>query len=108
MSLHLADVMKDVVMMIGEMIVDHLAVMMVVGGVGMKEEVDQGMIVVVTRVGMKMVGVAMTEEMPLQEETSKRGKWMKKDLKQFVLDVKLNINYGFSHTISCIIVFVDY
>ena len=74
MCLHLVDAMKDVVMMIGEMIVAHLDVMIVVGGVEMKEEVDQGMIVVVTRVRMKMAGVVMIKEMFLQEEINKREK----------------------------------
>ena len=35
-----AGVMKDVVMMIGEMIVDHLVAMMVARGAEMKGEVD--------------------------------------------------------------------
>ena len=87
MSLRLAGVMKDVVMMTGGMTVDLLAVMTVDGGAEMREGEDQGMIVVATRVGMKMAGVVMTEGMLLQEEVSKREKWMKKDLKQFVLDV---------------------
>lgn len=47
------------------------------------------MIVVATRAGMKMAGVVTIEEMLLQEEISQRGKWMKKDLKQFAQDVKL-------------------
>lgn len=87
MSLRLAGVMKDVGMMRGGMTVDLLAVMTVDGGAGMREGVDQGMIVVATRVGMKMAGVVMTEGMLLREEISKREKWMKKDLKQFALDV---------------------
>lgn len=88
MCLHQAGVMKGVVMMIGEMIVDHLVVTMVAGGAEMKGEVDQRMIVVVTRVGMKMAGAVTIGEMPLPEGTNKREKWMKKDLKQFALDVK--------------------
>ena len=87
MSLRLAGVMKDVGMMRGGMTVDLLAVMTVDGGAEMREGVDQGMIVVATRVGMKMAGVVMTEGMLLREEISKREKWMKKDLKQFALDV---------------------
>ena len=88
MCLHLAGVMKDVVMTIGGMIMVHLVVMMVVGGAKMKGEVDQRMIVVATRVGMKMAGDMMIEEMFLQEGINKRKKWMKKDLKQFTPDVK--------------------
>ena len=80
--------MKDVVMMIGEMIVDNPVMMMVAGGAEMKGEVDQRMIVVATRVGKKMAGVVMIEEMPLQGGINKREKWMKKDLKQFTLDVE--------------------
>ena len=87
MYLHLADVMKDVVMMTGGMIVGLLAVMTVDGEAEMREGEDRGMIVVATRVGMKMDGVVMTEEMLLQEGINKREKWMKKDLKQFALDV---------------------
>ena len=55
----------DVAMMIGEMIVDHHVMTMVAGGAEIKGEVDQRMIVVATRVGTKMAGVMMTEEMPL-------------------------------------------
>ena len=40
MYLHQTGVMKDVVMMIGEMIVDHPVVMMVAGGAEMKGEAD--------------------------------------------------------------------
>ena len=87
MSLRLAGVMKDVVMMTGGMTVDLLAVMTVDGGAEMREGVDQRMNVVATRVGMKMAGVVMTEGMLLQEEINKKEKWMKKDLKQFALDV---------------------
>ena len=80
--------MKDVMMIIGEMIVDNPVMTMVAGGAEMKGEVDQRMIVVATRVGTKMAGVVMIEEMPLQGGINKREKWMKKDLKQFALDVK--------------------
>jgi len=40
MCLHLVDAMKDVMMMIGEVIVGLLDMMIVAGGVEMKEEVD--------------------------------------------------------------------
>ena len=93
MYLHQAGGMKDVVMMIGEMIVDHLVVMMAAGGAEMKEGVDQRMTVVATRVGMKMAGAVMIEEMLPQEGINKRGKWMKKDLKQFAPDVKYLCNF---------------